>query len=272
MRVTSSASSRVRGGRIPPSRRASIVLPVPGGPTSSALWPPAAAIVSARMGAACPRTSRRSSMSACRASRDGAGGKLGRRVAAQDRRDAREVAHARDGDPVDQPGLRRALARHDEPVEPVSPSALRHGERARRTGAARRRGTARRRPPSGRRAPPAPGRWRRAGRTPSRGRSPGPDFGRYAGARLTVTRRFGNSKPELRTAECTRSRDSRTAASPRPTMVNPGRPVRRSTSTVIRREARPSMAKVVRRASMCPSWSAARCTGHAFCDESATAP
>ena len=31
------------------------------------------------------------------------------------------------------------------------------------------------------------------------------------------------------------------------------------------------MAKVVRRASIGPSWSAARCTGHALCDESATA-
>ena len=33
---------------MPPSRRAIIVFPAPGGPTSSALWPPAAAISSAR--------------------------------------------------------------------------------------------------------------------------------------------------------------------------------------------------------------------------------
>ena len=46
--VHSSASSKVSGGRIPPSRRASIVLPAPGGPDSSRLCPPAAATSSAR--------------------------------------------------------------------------------------------------------------------------------------------------------------------------------------------------------------------------------
>ena len=48
MAVTSSASSNVSGGRTPPSRLAIIVFPAPGGPMSSALWPPAAAISSAR--------------------------------------------------------------------------------------------------------------------------------------------------------------------------------------------------------------------------------
>ena len=62
-------------------------------------------------------------------------------------------------------------------------------------------------------------------------------------------RRCGNAKPEFSSAACTRSRDSRTAASPRPTIVNAGRPVRRSTSTVMRREASPSIANVVTRAS-----------------------
>ncbi len=38
MRVTSSASSGARAGRTPGSRRASIVLPVPGGPASRRLW------------------------------------------------------------------------------------------------------------------------------------------------------------------------------------------------------------------------------------------
>ena len=42
--MTSSASARVSGGRIDGSRRASIVLPTPGGPESRRLWPPAAAI------------------------------------------------------------------------------------------------------------------------------------------------------------------------------------------------------------------------------------
>jgi hypothetical protein len=42
MAVQSSASSNVSGGRIVASRRASIVLPAPGGPHISRLWPPAA--------------------------------------------------------------------------------------------------------------------------------------------------------------------------------------------------------------------------------------
>ena len=46
--VISMASAIVGGGRIPGSRRASIVLPAPGGPIISRLWPPAAAISSAR--------------------------------------------------------------------------------------------------------------------------------------------------------------------------------------------------------------------------------
>ena len=56
-RCTSSASSKVSGGRMPGSRRASIVLPAPGGPMRSRLCPPAAAISSARRAGACPRTS-----------------------------------------------------------------------------------------------------------------------------------------------------------------------------------------------------------------------
>ena len=45
MRVTSIASARLRGGRIEGMRCASIVLPVPGGPLSRLLWPPAAAMI-----------------------------------------------------------------------------------------------------------------------------------------------------------------------------------------------------------------------------------
>ena len=79
--------------------------------------------------------------------------------------------------------------------------------------------------------------------------NPGPTLRRCAGARFTVIRRCGNANPEFSSAACTRSRDSRTAASPRPTIVNAGRPLRRSTSTVIGREESPSMAKVATRAS-----------------------
>src|SRR4051794_18265385 len=63
-------------------------------------------------------------------------------------------------------------------------------------------------------------------------------------------RRIGNSKPALATAERTRSRASRTALSPRPTIPNAGRPARMSTSTQTGRASRPSSAKVRTRASI----------------------
>ena len=58
-----------------------------------------------------------------------------------------------------------------------------------------------------------------------------------AGARFTVMRCGGNSKPELRIAARTRSRLSRTLASGRPTIAKTGRPNETSTSTR-HREAR----------------------------------
>ena len=69
--VISIASSSVGGGRIPGRRRASIVLPAPGGPTISRLWPPAAAISSARRASAWPRTSARSGARPARGARRG---------------------------------------------------------------------------------------------------------------------------------------------------------------------------------------------------------
>ena len=63
-----------------------------------------------------------------------------------------------------------------------------------------------------------------------------------------MIRRSGNVKPELRIAARTRSRDSRTAASPSPTIVNAGRPGRMSTSTHTWRGSTPSMANVETRA------------------------
>ena len=71
-----------------------------------------------------------------------------------------------------------------------------------------------------------------------------------AGARLAVIRPSGNLKPELRIADRMRSRDSRTAVSPRPTTVNAGRPLRMSTSTQTGKGWTPSMANVATLASM----------------------
>ena len=52
--VTSSASSKVMGGNIEGIRFASIVFPLPGGPTIRMLWEPAAATSSARFAYSCP--------------------------------------------------------------------------------------------------------------------------------------------------------------------------------------------------------------------------
>jgi hypothetical protein len=60
-----------------------------------------------------------------------------------------------------------------------------------------------------------------------------------------VTRRCGNSNPELRTALCTRSRDSRTLASGSPTIVIAGNPPSEtSTSTSIGYASMPNVAAV----------------------------
>ena len=55
--------------------------------------------------------------------------------------------------------------------------------------------------------------------------SPAPPLRIPDGARLTVTRRSGQGRPLDKSAARTRSRDSRTAASGRPTTVKPGKPV-----------------------------------------------
>src|ERR1700761_1299561 len=59
------------------------------------------------------------------------------------------------------------------------------------------------------------------------------------GARLTVTRRMGHGRPLESRAARTRSRDSRTAASGRPTMVKPGSPLETWTSTETGRPTAP---------------------------------
>ena len=58
--VSSSASASSSGGRMPGRQRASMVLPVPGGPLRRRWWPPAAATSSARFASSWPCTSERS--------------------------------------------------------------------------------------------------------------------------------------------------------------------------------------------------------------------
>lgn len=81
--------------------------------------------------------------------------------------------------------------------------------------------------------------------------SPGPILGTSPGARFAVIRLAGNSYPELRIAACTRSRASRTDASPRPITENVGRPLRTSTSTHTARASSPINANVRAQATMC---------------------
>ena len=94
-------------------------------------------------------------------------------------------------------------------------------------------------------------RRRRAASTPSAiGRSkPAPTLRTSAGDRFTVIRVRGNSKPELRIAVRTRSPLSRTLASGRPTSVRPGKPFETSTSAKTSTASRPKSAAVRMRAS-----------------------
>ena len=129
MRVTCSASSRVRGGRIPAeaprqhrlagARRSDEqrVVAAGSGDRQRADRRGVPADVAQVLAVGPARRRGR-----CRR-------KLGRWVAAQDRRDSREIAHSGDCHAFDEAGLRRALARDDESVEPVAPCALGHGER-----------------------------------------------------------------------------------------------------------------------------------------------
>ncbi len=71
---TSNASRGVRSGSSPARRAASMDLPAPGGPISSRLCPPAAAISNARLAVSIPRTSARSGIFPPSASPAGSGG------------------------------------------------------------------------------------------------------------------------------------------------------------------------------------------------------
>src|SRR5712672_533931 len=108
----SSASAGSSGGRIPGMRAASIDLPEPGGPIIKRLWPPAAAISSARFALSWPLTSLRSSPAA----RDGEL-RRGRRqqLGPLEMVDDREEARRRDDLDVSGPGcFAPALQRADD--------------------------------------------------------------------------------------------------------------------------------------------------------------
>ena len=131
MRVTSSASSRVSGGRIPGSRRASIVLPVPGGPASSTLCSPAAASSSARRPRSWPRTSARSGRNgSSSSSAPGGDGERDVLFAAKVGDRLGEVVN-RHGVDAGQRRLGRGLRGAEESAQAGAPRALGDGDRAR---------------------------------------------------------------------------------------------------------------------------------------------
>ncbi len=81
-----------------------------------------------------------------------------------------------------------------------------------------------------------------------------PSFRRSAGARLTVIRSIGNSKPALRMAARIRSRLSRTVESGSPTVAKQGSPGVTSTSTETAAASTPHSVAERTRASMGPVW------------------
>ena len=231
-----------------------MVLPLPGGPTSSRWWPPAAAISKARLPWPWPFTSARSRPGGAGCACVGWGGRhRGRSGSASwARAPGRSWApHTRS------PSTKAASA-----ALPAATSSPRAPSRL----AAKARAST---PRIGRRRPSSPssaalqipsmhsaGIWSLASRRPrAMGRSKaGPSLRRSAGARLTTTRFSGIRRPLLRRAARTRSRDSWTAASARPTICSPGKPGPMSTST------RTATASTPLRA---PLWQWARAIGEA---------
>ena len=235
---------------MPGSLRASIVLPVPGGPTMSTLWPPAAAISSARLASSCPRTSPKSGP------RGSAGGTSRMRGGGSGRQRPRASSTSR---------RRSGTARTSMPSTRAASEAFSTGTISRSKPARRAPAAMATAPRTGRRAPlsdssptaaqrssSAPASCPLADRsaTASARSKLGPALRRSAGARLAVSRCWGNWRPEFSVAARTRSRASRTAASGRPTTVKPGSPWRTSTSTVTSWLSTPSIANVAVLASM----------------------
>src|SRR5438445_9507636 len=250
MRVTSIASSGVSGGRIVGSRRASIVFPAPGGPSMMTLWPPAAAISSARRAWACPRTSERSPAigGIVGAGLPAAGsGRIGSRP-----RSLRAISDSEPtgwiGTPCTSPASLAFAWGTSRPRPPRSRTA----SAMLRTPGTGRTVPSRESSPIVRRPSSAPGGiWWVAARSPRAiGRSNAePSLRVSAGARLTVIRLMGTSYPEFRTAARTRSRASRTPASGSPTAAKVGIPGLMSTSTSTTEASNPTTAALCTRAS-----------------------
>ena len=135
-------------------------------------------------------------------------------------------------------------------TRPAAPRPLPRARVCRAPRESSRRATARRSPPSDSNDPVGSARSRRAGRGPPARSIDAPSLRCPAGARFTVTRRSGGSRPALRSAGQTRSRTSRAEGSGNPTSENPGKPGPTSTSQSTGKASRPHRAAVLTRASM----------------------
>ena len=243
------------GGRIPGSRWASMVLPEPGGPTNSRLWPPAAAISSARRGTSCPRTSARSSVVARRGAPVAT--PAWPRAPARRARLAAQQRHQRGRGSAAPARRRRRRSRPRRRCRAGRPAGARRARAPRRRSAARRAPAAAcRRAPARRRTACRPA--RAASTAPAAASMPtaigtsnaAPSLRRSAGARLTVVRRGGSLKPLLSSAPRMRTRPSRMPASASPTMLQHGSPTPTSTSTSMGAASIPTTAADATRANM----------------------
>ncbi len=135
---------------------------------------------------------------------------------------------------VDERRLGRVARGHDDPLDAPAGQRVDERQHAGNAAAPSRRARARR----GRRCPPATsaGSASVATRIPraTARSSPAPCLRTAPGARFTVMRCCGHTRPDDSTAARTRSRDSRTAVSGSPTTVYEGRPGETWTSTVTR--------------------------------------
>ena len=109
---------------MPGSRRASIVLPVPGGPASSRLCRPAAASSSARRARSWPRTSARSGCGRLERVRARRRQRVGLELAAQVRDGVGEVAERRSARCPASAASARGLGRAEDALEAHAPRAL----------------------------------------------------------------------------------------------------------------------------------------------------
>ena len=221
-------------------RRASIVLPAPGEPTSRTLWPPAAATSRARRACCWPRTSARSTdVPAAASSPTGGGGSSGVHVPRR-----KPTTSARDAAPTTcSPSTwaaSRALgAGTTTPSRPLRAASIATDSTP---GVGMSSPLSDSSPANAYRARNVEGTWAVAASTPmATGRSrPGPSFRRLPGARLTTTRRNGHSSPAPSTAGRIRSVASRTAAPGSPVRVSDGSPRPTWASTVTRWPPTPS--------------------------------